>query len=95
MKAFDHLELPVSATPAEIRARFRELAAIHHPDRGGDAATFAAISRAYATALVVARQPVACTNCDGTGQTSRMRGWRKSVQPCPACQGAGVINPQD
>lgn len=32
----------------ELKARFRELARIHHPDRGGDAATFRRLQGAYA-----------------------------------------------
>ncbi len=38
-------------TKAEIRDRFRELAATHHPDRGGDATHFGQISVAYHEAM--------------------------------------------
>jgi len=47
----DHLEvlnLENSADAAAIRRRYKELARIHHPDRGGDAATMAQINLAYA-----------------------------------------------
>jgi len=43
------LELNAQASPVEIRAAFRRLAQIHHPDRpGGSAERMAAINRAYA-----------------------------------------------
>lgn len=34
--------------PAALKGRFRELARTHHPDRGGDAATFRRLQDAYA-----------------------------------------------
>ncbi|HLX29790.1 MAG TPA: J domain-containing protein [Casimicrobiaceae bacterium] len=41
--------------PGEIDRRYRELAAQHHPDKGGDDATMAAINRARDDALREAR----------------------------------------
>ena len=41
------LGLPDSASADEIKATYRRLAMKHHPDRGGDNATFQAISEAY------------------------------------------------
>jgi len=44
------LGLHEGASPDVIRARFRELASIHHPDRGGDPRRMVEISRAYTEA---------------------------------------------
>lgn len=41
------LGVPANAGPSVIRTAYRELAAIHHPDRGGDQARMAEINRAY------------------------------------------------
>lgn len=41
------LGVPVTATPEMVKTAYRALAAIHHPDRGGDAETMARINRAY------------------------------------------------
>jgi hypothetical protein len=51
------LELDETAVPEEIKARFRELAKQHHPDRGGDAATFRKIQEACETAMKGATAP--------------------------------------
>lgn len=39
------------ASGEDVRRRYRELAKTHHPDAGGNAATFAAITEAYTRAL--------------------------------------------
>lgn len=39
------------ATPEVVKAAYRELARIHHPDAGGNGAAMAQINRAYASAL--------------------------------------------
>ncbi len=41
------LELPADADWAQIRSRYRQLAAEHHPDRGGEPQQFMAIREAY------------------------------------------------
>jgi len=41
------LGLPAAATAAEIKARYRALSKLHHPDRGGDQAEMAQINQAY------------------------------------------------
>lgn len=41
------LEIPKSADQAEIKKAYRKAAMKHHPDKGGDEATFKAISEAY------------------------------------------------
>ena len=48
---FDALGLAPGASAEEIRSRFRELALVHHPDRGGDARVMAGLLLAYRAAL--------------------------------------------
>jgi hypothetical protein len=45
--AYEVLGLTQAATWDEVRKRYRELVAQHHPDRGGDAGLFRAIHKAY------------------------------------------------
>ena len=49
MAAYQTLELKPSATIIEVTRRYRELAARHHPDKGGDIETFIRIRKAYET----------------------------------------------
>lgn len=49
-KIVDHyaaLQVKRNATQEEIKKAYRELAATHHPDHGGDTNTFQAINAAY------------------------------------------------
>ena len=39
-------------TIGEVKARYRDLAKLHHPDRGGDTATMQAINAAYSIAVI-------------------------------------------
>lgn len=41
------LGLNQKASPEEIKAAYRKLAAVNHPDRGGDSAKFDVIQKAY------------------------------------------------
>jgi DnaJ-class molecular chaperone len=41
------LGVKLTATWSEIKAAYRKLVMIHHPDKGGDAATFRKIQGAY------------------------------------------------
>jgi hypothetical protein len=43
----DVLGVPRSATLDQVKTRWRELALLHHPDRGGDAAVFIKVQAAY------------------------------------------------
>ena len=88
----------------EIRAAYRALARQHHPDRGGDAATFATITAAYAE---VSDQPrrealrrkllvlgTTCGQCSGEGAQRVQRGFTGvGFVRCPACDGAGYTYP--
>jgi curved DNA-binding protein CbpA len=44
---YDELELSVNCTGEEIKQKFRTLAQIHHPDKGGDEEKFKRIKTAY------------------------------------------------
>ena len=41
------LDLPFDANEQEVKKRFRELAKKHHPDKGGNAANFIELMKAY------------------------------------------------
>lgn len=45
--ALEKLELPEDADQQQIRHRYRQLAAQHHPDKGGDPLEFIALKEAY------------------------------------------------
>lgn len=87
--------------PDELHAQYKRLAWEHHPDRGGDAAVFAAINEAYATlrdkrrrgeyeaALEVYGTP--CAKCGGAGARGVAKGLvERSYAACKECEGAGV-----
>jgi len=46
-KFYKLLEVSKDASTAEIKKAYRKLAVKHHPDKGGDEATFKDITRAY------------------------------------------------
>jgi len=43
---------------ADVKAAFRRLAVVHHPDHGGDTKTFVALHRSYEAALLMITQGV-------------------------------------
>ena len=47
MNPYELLRIPQNASLDEIRQRYNQLLLIHHPDKGGDVATFKEISKAY------------------------------------------------
>jgi len=49
MDHYNTLGVAKNATPDEIKKAYRKLASQHHPDRGGDTATFQKIQAAYDT----------------------------------------------
>lgn len=49
MDHYQTLGVAKNATPDEIKKAYRKLASQHHPDRGGDTATFQTIQSAYDT----------------------------------------------
>lgn len=95
MRCFEQLGLPDSALPSEVRARWRELASEHHPDRGGDAEAFNDYRQAYEQALHEAQQPVPCGGCEGTGKKRVRRGFSEVRLPCTDCDGKGEVQRED
>lgn len=93
--AFDVLELPVNATVVEVKGRWRELAARHHPDKGGDAEQFDTYRKAYESALREAQAPKPCPSCNGTGQHIVRRGFAQAKLPCGLCGGTGHVSPAE
>ena len=47
MDPYLELELPIDADEEEIKLKYRHLANIHHPDKGGDEEKFKRIKEAY------------------------------------------------
>ena len=88
-KAFATLGLPDTATPDEVKAKWRELCMIHHPDRGGNEVEFSTIRKAYKAAMEEASQPKACPQCLGTGKTKQTYGFSSIERPCASCGGVG------
>jgi DnaJ-class molecular chaperone len=48
---YQTLGVAKTATPDEIKKAYRKLASKHHPDKGGDTATFQKIQTAYDTLI--------------------------------------------
>jgi DnaJ-class molecular chaperone len=85
------LGLEVTASITEIKARFKELSLVHHPDVGGDAERFRVLHEAYLAALEEAsEQP--CEECQGSGKLTVQTGWRVTRVTCPSCGGSGYPN---
>ena len=61
---YDDLELPKNCTSEEIKQKYRILAQIHHPDKGGDSEKFQRIKYAYDTL----GDPEKRAHYDSTGQ---------------------------
>ena len=93
--AFEILGLPASATPAEVKQRWRELCRVHHPDRGGNVVEFNTYRRAYLAAYEAASAPVPCPDCGGTGQVRYTSSWSSIFMPCLTCGGSGFLEKKD
>ena len=90
MSAFAILELPDTATPTEVEARWRVLRSDLHPDKGGDGAAFDEARRTYEEALRIASEPKICQSCGGSGKTTVVRGFNQVTVTCPNCRGLGT-----
>ncbi len=60
---YDDLELPKTCTSEEIKQKYRILAQLHHPDKGGDEEKFKRIKLAYE----VLSNPINREHYDATG----------------------------
>jgi DnaJ-class molecular chaperone len=89
--SFELLGVSDDSSQEEVRQAWRRLAALHHPDRGGDAAKFSALHNAYREALALAAQRL-CRVCRGTGSESIQRGFHTLSVPCRACGGSGMAD---
>ncbi len=74
-------------TPEQIETAFKALVLLHHPDKGGDAATFQAVSEARERLL--AAGAARCETCRGSGRVMRIAGFHAIKTLCPVCGGAG------
>lgn len=95
MRCFETLGLRDDALPSEVKARWRELASEHHPDKGGDAEVFNEYRQAYEAALHEASQPVQCQACNGKGKRMVQRGFHQVRLPCDDCDGKGQVQRED
>lgn len=74
-----------------VKARWRELAGSHHPDRGGNPVDFSTYRKAYMTVRQYEEQQEAkCTTCVGHKKLPAGTGFNKILITCPACKGTGL-----
>jgi curved DNA-binding protein CbpA len=66
MNPYKELDVSITATTEEIKQRYRVLAQLHHPDKGGDEETFKRIKEAYEILI----DPLRRRNFDQTGDYS-------------------------
>jgi hypothetical protein len=66
----ERLGLPLNSTEDVIKQRLRQLQRVHHPDRGGDAETFAVINAAGERMLAIARGSYASVFASFFGRAS-------------------------
>lgn len=94
MSCYRQLGLPDEPRPSvdDVKQAWRRLAAQHHPDRGGDANTFARLRQAYEEALSAADQPRSCPDCQGLGRVKHIQGWVVIALFCQTCDGRGTID---
>lgn len=90
--AFEILGLPATATPLEVKQRWRKLCSTLHPDRPtGNAVEFDEVRRAYHEALTEASAPKRCARCGGSGRTQQGHGFHTTSLTCPTCLGTGTL----
>ena len=79
--------LPGTATEADVRARYKELAMAAHPDRGGTAEEFQKITDWRDKALVEAQMGKTLAN--SRAAMSKLREAARGTK-CPRCDGSGT-----
>lgn len=90
-KAFKALGLSDTATPEEVKTKWRQLCMIHHPDRGGNEVTFDELRRAYDVAYHEASKPKICPKCKGSGKILQVRGFSSIMMVCTECNESGYM----
>jgi len=91
--SFTPLGLGPESTAAQVREAWKRLAQQHHPDRGGDQATFIRLQAHYKKALAEASAPRPCKACKGTGRIIQTNGWTTAHLYCFDCNGTGSVQP--
>jgi len=89
MSPFETLGISESSTADEVKAKWRELVKIHHPDRGGNQVDFITYREAYNRALEIAMEPKKCQVCNGSGREVISRGFHQTTVICRTCKGGG------
>jgi len=90
---FKQLGLTPEVSIADARARYLELARVHHPDQGGDLKAFTDLKAAYDQVLAFLSQPVRCDQCQD-GMTPQQQGFTTTWLPCMKCGGSGWLEAQ-
>lgn len=83
--------LPPEASVDDLKRRWKSLALVHHPDRGGDPELFQRLSEAVDRLTVALAKPIKCPACKGTGSVYVRRGSAAVRTRCSACGGKGVV----
>jgi len=90
-KAHRILELEPACGTSVAKERWRFLAGIHHPDRGGNVVEFTTFRDAYqAVKKYEEKLEAKCSNCDGEGYTVLAKGFSQSKMKCSICKGTGT-----
>lgn len=85
------LGLPEGSTKAEVKAKWRELVMMLHPDRGGNVVTFHETHQAYQQAMAQAPEHRGCPTCHGEGTVKQIHGFNQISTVCPTCMGEGRL----
>lgn len=73
----------------EVKQTWRRLAAVHHPDRGGNSQEFDTLRKAYEEVLEESRKPRLCDVCRGSGRITKLNAWTPITMNCDTCGGSG------
>lgn len=95
VELYQALNLPDDPTASQLEAAWRQARSGLHPDKGGDAALFAAMATCYKQALERLRRPRPCPVCDGAGATQQWYGWSQLSRTCPDCGGSGLAKTEE